>query len=202
MTVLLKRLIRPVSVSRLARALLYSCFVVLADGALYAQAPARYPVTPQHVLLAMQGRDWPLDEVQIRLGAPVTAAVKEPALEISSLSQGHGHEVLLRMSCRVHSECLPFYASAMWPAEAPKPALLIAAGKHSVAVMPPDLAKARAGSHATLLLEDGPIHVRLPVVLAQSGHVGDTVRVITPDHKQTYQAELLSSELLKGELQR
>lgn len=197
MTVLFKRL------RRLTRALLCSgCLMELACNPVYAQALARFPLTPQQVLLAMQGRNWHLEEVQIRLAAPVTATVKEPALEINAVSQGHGPEVLLRMSCRVHSECLPFYASATWPAEGAKPALITVARKESMMAKLPASAEALAGNHATLLLEDGPIHIRLPVVLAQSGHVGEIVRVTTPDRKQTYQAELLSSNLLKGELQR
>lgn len=197
MTALLKRW------TRLTRALLCSgCLMGLACNPVYAQALARFPLTPQQVLLAMQGRNWPSDGVHIRLAAPVTATVKEPVLEINAVSQGHGQELLLRMSCRVHWECLPFYASATWPAEGAKPALLTEAGKESMMAKLPASAEALAGNHATLLLEDGPIHIRLPVVLTQSGHVGETVRVTTPDRKQTYQAELLSTELLKGELQR
>ena len=189
--------------TRRTRALLCSgSFIGLTFNPVCAQAPDRFPVTTQQVLLGMQGRGWPLDEVRIRLAAPVTATVQEPALEIKAVSQEHGEEVLLRLSCRVHSECLPFYASATWPAGGAKPALLPSAEKDSAVAKLPALAEVFAGNRATLLLDDGPIHIRLPVVLAQSGHVGQTVRVTTPDRKQTYQAELLSTELLRGELQR
>lgn len=58
----------------------------------------------------------------------------------------------------------------------------------------------RAGNSATLLLEGTRIHIRLHVVFAQSGHVGDTVRVTTPDRKQVYVAKVLTPEFLKGEL--
>ena len=211
-----------IGVSRPARALLCGC-VLGCTIHLQAQA-ARFPVTPEQVSLAMQERDWPMSGVQIRLAATVTATSVQPSLKIDSVALRPGHEALLRMACRVHTECLPFFASAVWPVDAPMPNLLAkienktgsVSSSHTTnavsAGTPESLAGSlsatnapvspviRAGSSAMLLLEGTRIHIRLHVVFAQSGHVGDTVRVTTPDRKQVYLAEVLAPDLLKGEL--
>ena len=204
--------------------LLYSCGFGFAGQPLRAQLLARFPVKPEQVVLAMQGRNWPMDGVQVRLAAPVTATVSEPALDIKSVAASYGHETLLRVTCRVSAECLPFFASAVWPAEAPMPGLPPKRDKRTGAIQtdhategqPPATLELqagnsteanvptppviRAGSHATLVLDGPRVHIRLPVVVAQTGHVGDTVRVTTPDRKQVYVGEVLTPELLKGEL--
>lgn len=193
-------------------------------GYLHAQVSSRFVVTPEQVQLAMQGRGWPLDGVQVRLAAAITATVAKPSLEIDSVAPGIGHQAMLRIACRVHTECLPFFASAVWPTEAPMPDLLAksesktrsASSLHineTEAAPLPELPTGssspanisaspliRAGSSAMLLLEGAHIHIRLHVVFAQNGHVGDTVRVTTPDRKQVYIAEVLAPEVLKGEL--
>ena len=172
----------------------------------------------------MQGRHWPITDVQVRLAAAITATLAEPSLEINSVSTGASHELMLRMGCRVHTECLPFFASAVWPVDAPMPNLFpkanngagsasgsqapgplmtvsqqLLAGNSSTAAAPVPPA-IRAGNPATLLLEGDRVHIWLRVVFAQSGHVGDIVRVTTPDLKQVYVAEVLTPELLQGKL--
>ena len=220
---LIRILKRPVSAFWTAQVVLYGCALGLA-GMSSAQVPTRFPVMPEQVRLAMQKRDWPSAGVQIRLATPITATVAQPMLEIASVTSQSGHQALLRMACRIRTECLPFYASAAWPAEAPMPELLPETGERSISALSGHAAKAQAGefpvlltgsssagavpeptairigSSATLILEGERIHIRLPVILAQSGHVGDTVRVTTPDRKQVYVAEVLSSGLLKGDI--
>lgn len=178
---------------------------------------------PEQVRLAMQKRNWPLAGVEIRLAAPITATVAQPTLEIASVTAQAGHQAMLRMVCRTRSECLPFYASAAWPTEAPMPDLLAKDGERSISASSgpalksqsypalsiesssagaaPEPLVIRVGNSATLILEGERIHIRLPVIFAQSGHVGDKVRVTTPDRKQVYVAEVLSSELLKGDIE-
>lgn len=213
-------MIQPFRLSEPARALVCSCVFGLAVK-LQAQVPARFPVMPEQVLLAMQGLDLPVAGVQLRLAAPVTATVAEPLLKIDFVSLGTGHEAMLRMACRVHTECLPFFASAAWPTDAPMPDLLAKSASRNgsgfsghtpeprTKVFPDPLAGSssapvppaiRAGGPATLLLEGGRIHIQIHVISAQNGRVGDTVRVTTPDRKQVYVAEVLTPELLKGEL--
>lgn len=219
----LNRFTKFFSASWRVQVLLCSCGFGFTGQSLRAQLLARFPVKPEQVVLAMQGRDWLMDGVQVRLAAPVTATVSEPALDIKSVAASYGHETLLRVTCRVSAECLPFFASAVWPAEAPMPGLPpkrnktgvihtdhamegqlpatleLQAGSSAEAnvLMPPVI---RAGSLATLVLDGPRVHIRMSVVVAQTGHVGDTVRVTTPDRKQVYVAEVLTPELLKGEL--
>ncbi|MGI4828082.1 MAG: hypothetical protein ACRYFU_07830 [Janthinobacterium lividum] len=223
MNPLRKRLNRTTRVFWAAQSLLWgSGFGV--TGHLQAQVLARFPVKPEQVQLAMQELDWPMRGVQVRLAAAVTATVANPTLEIASVTpSAAGHEALLRMACQIHTECLPFFASAVWPLEAPMPNLLtkpeskdrsvISSQSAGIAAAPelptrnalmPNTSVPsviRPGSSATLLLEGGRVHIQLHVVFAQSGHVGDTVRVTTPDRKQVFVAEVLTPELLRGELQ-
>jgi flagella basal body P-ring formation protein FlgA len=58
-----------------------------------------------------------------------------------------------------------------------------------------------AGSRATLLLEGDHVHIQVPVVCLQNGAVGQTIRVASPDHKQTYVAQVTGNNVLRGRLQ-
>ena len=161
-----------------------------------SQPQARFSVTPEQVLQAMQERDWSVNGVQVRLAAPVTATAAHAELQIESVSPVAGHEALLRMVCRVHTECIPFFASVIWPTNVSVPSLAAKPLGTANALAPSVI---RAGSPATLLLEGARIHIRLRVVFAENGHVGDRLRVTTPNHKQTYVAEVLTPQLLRGE---
>lgn len=220
---LLRSLTRYLYVSWPMQLLTCGCVFGFA-GPLHAQSPARFPVMPEQVRLAMQGRNWPVEGVQVRLAAVITATVAKPSLEIDSVAPGAAHNAMLRLACRVHTECLPFFASVVWPADLPVPSLSVrtestsrsAFGGHVAdtgtadspelqagsisATNAPAPPAVHAGSPATLLLNGARIHIRLHVVFAQGGHVGDTVRVTTPDRKQVYVAEVLTPELLQGEL--
>lgn len=199
-------------------AVLCGCCSSFLAPSLLAQAPARFPVPAEQVLEAMRERDWPLKGIEIRLATSVTARVVNPVLEIVSVSPTPRHEALLRVRCRLRTECIPFLAWAVWPADTPIPSLPAAsetaaaggrtethAGDPALAARPLDSADAsassviHAGTSATLLLEGAHIRIQLPVIFAQDGHVGDSVRVTTPNRKQTYVAEVLTPQLLKGE---
>jgi hypothetical protein len=197
--------------------LLCCCTLSASGGLLRAQAPKRFPVTSGQVLAAMQGHTWHLDDVEVRIAAPVTATVPAPELEIESVSLRAGHEALVRVACRHHAECLPFFASAVWTTNEPPLAAYAKLARGAGATSgnmdevawfatehtsgnvhtPPMI---RSGSRATLLLDAGHIHIRLQVVCAQGGNLGDRIRVTTTDRKQVYVAEVLTPELLKGEL--
>jgi hypothetical protein len=164
-----------------------------------AQTARRYPVTTEMVMAAMQNRQLPVEGVQVRIAAPITATVAHPMLEIQTLTRTDAQSAQMRVACRVQSECLTFYVSATWSGAKVVPASLELTPKHASAEAIEQEAgfSVRSGAPMTLLIEDDKVHVRMGVVCLQSGGPGDTVRVATPNH-QMYRAEVVSPTLLKG----
>ena len=56
----------------------------------------------------------------------------------------------------------------------------------------------KAGTHATLMLDDQRSHIQVAVVSLENGIVGHRIHVASPDHKQTYVGEVVNARLLKG----
>lgn len=56
----------------------------------------------------------------------------------------------------------------------------------------------RAGSRATLVMDDQRSHIQVAVISLQNGMAGHRIRVSSPDHKQVYFGEVVSANLLKG----
>ena len=169
-----------------------------------AQAPARrFAVTPEMVIAAMQQHEMSVDGLRVRIAAPMTAAVASPMLEIQSVVSSDQHSAQLRIACRDRSECLSFYATATWSQNA-QALVSTAVSKPQVSsapVKPPteDVpAAARAGDHAILLIDSDRIHISVHVVCLQSGGIGERIRVATPDHRQAFEAEVVSSNVVRG----
>jgi hypothetical protein len=166
----------------------------------------RYPVTTEMVVTAMQYRQLPTEGVEVRLAAPITAAADNPMLDVQSVTQVNAHSAQLKVVCRNRTQCLPFYVSATWPEASAGGILSTPANKVEQPKASPQQAPSashdaiKPGSHATLMIEEGKIHIRLQVVCLQGGSAGDEVRVSTADHKVTYKAEIVTPSLLKGSL--
>ncbi|HEY0794407.1 MAG TPA: hypothetical protein VGD64_01375 [Acidisarcina sp.] len=58
----------------------------------------------------------------------------------------------------------------------------------------------QAGAHSMLLIDEGGLHIRVPVTCLENGRPGKTIRVEARDKKQTYLAEVLTDNSLKGTL--
>ncbi len=200
--------------------LLLSAAALATTPPALAQAAPRSPVRSEQVLAAIQAHGWAIEGVQVVIAAPMTATVAEPALEIQSITMLTAHRVRLRMACRAHTACLPFFAIATWPERTPPESLppelrgRSAAGneplrgeKQELHLQPPAVGPQRttpptlrAGAAATLVIDAERIHIRLQVVCLDSGVPGDKVRVTTRDHKQAYTAEIVAPTTLKGSL--
>jgi hypothetical protein len=161
----------------------------------------RFPVTQQMVLKAMKSRRMPVDGLQVALSAEITASVPNPDLEVQSVSVTGTRRAMLRLACKSSAECIPFYISAAWPegsdpVSLPSPApaqqtrTLTQGSQAPVAL--------RAGTPATLTIDDDRLHIQLRVITLQSGSEGERIRVATPDRRKAFVAEVLSSSLLKG----
>ncbi len=177
----------------------------LSTGASAENAAQRFLVTKEMVVTAMQYRQLPIQGVQVRLSAPITASSVNPMLDIQTMTMVDAHNAQLRIACRNRTECLPFYVAATWPdvagAIAVPEGLPQKPGQPQMLTKPaeaPVRAALRPGSTATLLIEDQKIHIRLRVICLEGGLPGDKVRVSTPDHKVSYKAEIVAPNLLKG----
>ncbi len=165
----------------------------------------RFPVTPEMVVSAMEYRQLPVEGVQVRLSAPITASSSNPMLDIQTMTMVGVHSAQLRVACRVHAECLPFYVAATWPdahtamtipGELFRPSVLSSTVAKAIEAPAQDALK--PGSTATLLIEDQKVHIQLQVICLEGGIAGDKVRVATPDHRLAYKAEIVAPNLLKG----
>ena len=149
-----------------------------------------------------------IGDSQVVLPADVLASDPDPVLEVRGIETlGHlpanqSGEVssAVKLACAKPGTCVPFYAIVRLPQElALKPTTTPA---NHAALLPVRRATAdyalKAGARATLMMEDGRSHIQLAVVAMQNGAVGDIIRASSPDHKQTYKAEVVSGTLLKG----
>ena len=186
---------------------LAACGVIaLATGTVCAQTSAkRFAITDGSVLAAMQRKQVSLHGVQLRITSPMTSSVAEPELEVRTLIMADKHTAQLLVGCRNAAECLPFYASATWPAGVEVTEIRPGAAHRDDVSREPanhtssgDASSLHAGSPATLLLDGARVHVMLRVVCMESGGPGERVRVTTLDRRQEYIADVIAPGLLKG----
>lgn len=184
-----------------------------------AQAPPRFAIAASQVTRAMDLASLPVEGASVRLAAPFTSSRANAVMEVESVtSMGH-HAARLRLVCKDHSECIPFFAEVTFPDAVDVTKLCgvktsrvasvqgsEAANQASVSESPSQPAPAkeaavlRAGAAATLAFDADRIHIRLEVISLQTGSAGSRVRVSSLDHKQFYVAQVVTPTLLKGEL--
>jgi hypothetical protein len=196
----------------------WSLAILIADG---QEVRPRFLLASSQIVSAMEERQLPTRGVQVRLAAPITAAIANPQLEVLAISLLSPHEMRLRLTCRDRSLCLSFFAIATYP-EAVNPSVLkikpdgepseiakYAPASKAVADVPAASLPVKqagsglppilhSGSPASLDFDEERVHVRIEVICLESGAVGDKIRVTTRDHKQIYVAEIVTPVLLKG----
>jgi hypothetical protein len=194
--------------------------VFITVSAIAEGRPPRFLVTSAQIMTAMQSRQLPTEGVEVKMPATITSSVAGPSLEIQSIVLLNARTAQIKMTCRNHADCLPFYVSASWPEESAVPAIqtstLRAASSAQAGTVQeqqpsakasgskPDALKTEepqaihAGNTVMLLMDQNRVHIRVKVICLESGAAGDKVRVTTPDHKQAYVAEIVSPTLLKG----
>ena len=167
-----------------------------------------FPITTQMVAHTLSARGMQVEDRQISLLARVVATEPQPALDIltveplsdSSPEKHPQGRALVKLACHVAATCLPFFATVTGPAES----LETAAGSSELTRLPaytlstpkPAITM-RAGTHATLVMDDERSHIRIAVISLENGSAGRRIRVASPDHKQVYLAEVVSANLLK-----
>jgi hypothetical protein len=148
-------------------------------------------------------------EEQVSLLTRVVATENSPALDILSV-QSLGKQPVaehssigsrVRLGCHLPGRCLPFYAivSGLEP-----PVGLAATASHASAGINNPVSKEnldiimRAGTHATLLMDDNRSHIQVAVITLENGIAGHRIHVASPDHKQVYVGEVVNANLLRG----
>jgi hypothetical protein len=191
---------------------------ILLAGAMSLHAQTQLPVVHHSALTVEQvtrslskafaDKGIQVTEQQVSLPTHVVILGDEAVLEVKSieplghLATGTIGEVgsAVKMTCAMPSKCLPFYAIVALPAgtdlrgntaHAVQSEAFIARKTASETVI-------KAGTPATLVMDDSVAHLKLSVVALQNGSVGQTIRVSSPDHKQNYTAEVVSANIVKG----
>lgn len=175
------------------------------------QSPSqnRFALTPTQVAQAISASGKQAGDGQVFLLTRVVATEPQPALDVLSvevLGKGSsaGHSALrsrVKLACHNPAECLPFYAIVTSP-QITDGSVMVTSGVSPALKNPSSNAAGeitmKAGTHATLIMDDERSHIQVAVVTLENGMVGHRIRVASPDHKQTYVGEVVSAGLLKG----
>ena len=174
----------------------------------HSQARGRFPLTPHQVARTLtENGVLTLDE-QVLLLAKVVATEASPEMEILSVEPLAGRfsgdhresRSLVKLGCHSLSTCLPFYSIVTRPDGATESAAVqrrVSPTAVNATTKPNAGVIMRAGTHATLVMDDARAHVEVAVISLESGIAGHKIRVASPDHKQVYVAEVVSANLLK-----
>jgi len=141
---------------------------------------------------------------QVTLLTDVTAASSSPSLKVESIQPWGDHRMKVRIDCESGQECMPFFVAVRCAQQlAAEPGT--AAMNHSPAATAPARIDPKsilmhAGAPATLFLEGGRVHIRLAVVCLENGALGQTIKVSSKDHRQTYVGKVVDGEVLRASL--
>jgi hypothetical protein len=165
-------------------------------------ASARNTITAEQVAAAINGAGMKVSADQVMLLADVMATDSSPKLKVESMERWGDHQMKFRLDCVKAGECLPFFVAVRWSQAEPVPSVFADHSSTAISLAKPDSNSfiVRAGSPAVLLLEGDHIHIQLPVVCLQNGAIGQTIRVASPDHRQTYMAAVGEDAVLRGKL--
>ena len=165
-------------------------------------ASARNTITAEQVAAAINGAGMKVSADQVVILADVMATDSSPKLKVESMERWGDHQMKFRLDCVKAGECLPFFVAVRWSQAEPVPSVFADHSSTAISLAKPDSNSfiVRAGSPAVLLLEGDHIHIQLPVVCLQNGAIGQTIRVASPDHRQTYMAAVGEDAVLRGKL--
>lgn len=167
-------------------------------------ASGRDAITTAQVAAAISGAGMQTSAQQVTLLTNVVAATRVPALKVQSIERWGDRGMKVRLGCANPEECLPFFvtvrgdganAAQSVSSDSDRSSNAIARTKHD-----PKSFVVRSGTPVTLLIDGDRVHIKLSVVCLENGAPGQTIRVASKDHKQTYQAEVVDGSLLRGRL--
>lgn len=174
----------------------------------------RYPLSAEAITRSLHNDGLDVLAEDVRMPMLVSAAVSEPVIEVVGADRLPDGHLRLRLRCRHAGECLAFSVTLTHSIAAPlvlaalaQPVPEIAGSSSNAAaakLQPTPInaaaepAAVRAGTRLTMLLEDGHMHIHLPVVSLDSSSGNQEIRVSTPDHKHTYRATVVNATTVRG----
>ncbi len=175
----------------------------------------RYPLSADAISRALHRDGLDVRAEDVHMPMPLSTAVSDPLLEIVGMDRLPDGHLRLRLRCQHAGECLPFGVTLMHDVVVPMllvsaqpPAASAGVGSSMAPTLPqpvgtpvfgPEAAVVvRAGTRLTLLLEEGHMHIHLPVVALDSATGDGNIRVATPDHKHTYRATVVDATTVRG----
>jgi hypothetical protein len=176
---------------------LISALTLSAALALPAATPTGHvSITATQVASAITGAGMNVSADQVSLLTDVVASSASPKLEVQSMEPWGDRRMRVRLSCANQEDCLPFFVAVR---VGPDSAAQQASGS-SPARLDPKSFIVRAGAPAILLLEGAHVHIRIAVVCLEGGAPGQTIRVASRDHRQTYMAKVVDETILRASL--
>lgn len=160
---------------------------------------AQSPITADQVARTLSSVGMSVKQEQVILPTDIVATTNAPTLKVVSTELWGDHQLKIRMSCIKPEECLPFFVTVREsqpqtvPPSTSTAIFRVKSDSNSIVM--------HIGSRETLLLEGGHVHIQMSVVCLENGAVGQTIRVTSLNHKQTYLAEVSSNHVLRGKLQ-
>ena len=169
-----------------------------------SQLQDRFALTADQVAQSVSKRGIEVSGDQVFLLTNVVAKVPDPVLDVLSVEPigdkwfgGHsGTHSWVKLGCHLPGECLPFYAVVSWP-QTPAGRATHQSIASPAALKPKKVITMRAGTHATMLMDDDRSHIQIAVISLENGIAGHSIRVTSPDHKQVYVAEVVNASLLR-----
>ena len=174
-----------------------------------SQTQNRFALTAGQVARALSDKGMPTADGEVSLLTRVVATENSPALDILSVELLSNQSAAehsparsrVKLGCHLPGQCLPFYAIVT---SSQPPVGLTATTPHASAGINGPGSKEnmdvtmRAGTHATLVMDDNRSHIQVAVISLENGLVGHRIHVASPDHKQTYVGEVVNARLLRG----
>ena len=175
----------------------------------------RFPLSAEAVTRALHKDGLDVHAEDVRLPMPLSTTVSDPALEVVGADRLPDGHLRLRLRCQHAGDCVAFSVTLTHSVAAP---LVLAAlaqpgaettaadgmtqGTSQPSTTPVSVAaepvSVRAGTRLTMLLEDGHMHIHLPVISLDSSTGDREIHVATPDHKHTYRATVVNATTVRG----
>ncbi|GAC1656440.1 MAG: hypothetical protein NVS9B15_17600 [Acidobacteriaceae bacterium] len=177
-----------------------------------AKGAARGPIDAPMVARALAELGLRLDPAQVHFPALLTSASATPRLIAYHAERSKDEHVRVQMKCAKPGDCLAFTVSLDVDGNAAEELMQVVANRHTENPRPVSGASDQArssdvrsgapmvqpGQQLTMWLEEGRMHIHLPVIALDRGFQGSTLRVCTSDRRNTFHAVVLDSSTVKG----
>jgi hypothetical protein len=166
-----------------------------------APAPGHAAITPAQIAAAVSATGMQISAGQVALLSDVVATTASPRLKVESIEPWGDRRMRVRLDCADSEQCLPFYVAVSFNQDGASP---LASDRSSTGAasgrIDPKSFVVRAGAPATLLLDGVHVHIRVAVICLENGAAGQTIRVTSKDHRQTYVAKVIDEAVLRASL--